>query len=139
MSRKTAPRAMSAASLPAADFKNYGLALGAVQRALDEAISMLLTQARRAADPDEGNRIAVAAGDLQETRQEVDRAVSAFLAGTGQVIPPSAQDVLTLQEIADDLDKMIAVETTANAIIKAATNVINLWKSTRPKQAEAVA
>lgn len=133
--KRSAERAvpMRSADLPADDFKNYALAVGAVQRALAEAISMLKTKADRAVDLDEGNRIAEAAGDLQDQLQEINRELTVFLAGTGQVIPPSEADVKQLQKIADDLDRMIATQQAVQAIIKAAANVIDIWKSTRPK------
>ena len=131
--KKQRAAAMRSADLPADDFKNYALAVGAVQRALAEAISMLKTKADRAIDLDEGNRLAEAAGDLQEKLQEINRELTVFLAGTGQVVPPSDADVKQLQKIADDLDGMIATQQAAQAIIKAATNVVDIWKGTRPK------
>ena len=110
---------------------NYlGLSLRA-ENAIIEAIGLLRTVRTLYADENESRVITVQIADMKANKAKIHSERLAFLAEQIEIRPPSSVDVEKVTQLAKELDKFTVNSNIASDVIKAATNIVNIWAKTQ--------
>lgn len=112
--------------------------LHAVRRGVSEAIILLGQRWESSGVPrTERDLINAQLGDLKAERSKIDAKLLAFVVFEARMHPPSKQQLDRAASLANELDAMIANAKVTNAAVKAAEEMLGIWRGTIPPSTEA--
>ncbi len=100
------------------------------ENAINDAIALLKTIKTNYANAEETRDINVKIAELEAERAKIHAKRLAYLAGKVGINPPSDDDVNKTEELVKEMDGFIAGAQAGKAIIRVATNIINIWSKT---------
>jgi hypothetical protein len=107
--------------------KNFMVANGRTVKALDHAI-LVLSGMPPFVPFEQRARVELEKAQLIAERAELEAEFDAFLSETRQIEPPDAPTVQRVEQAAADLNQMTANSVTLDALVRAATTLINAYR-----------
>ena len=122
---------VTSANASAEERANYMEVVFTARRELGELIMQLEARKNGFANGAESQFIDSRIDDLRAQRNFLSADLNAFLAGSLSVTPPSDDDVKTIKDLVHKVDAMTAQSTEAAIMVKAADDLLGVWRKTR--------